>query len=470
MPRRLFIIWSSIFIASSILSISCSLKWIGRDVWLPPNLVEIKGTELCVVSQLHLLHPHTHFEPVQEGQPIYLPLRDGDLVNALENFFLYRDSDGLSLSIMNDEIRTTLNGKTVTLNLYIDEAWQWLEKATPDDLDALRLLVFDDDVEMNENQLSLLKRLSELHPNLDLFSLENSNPNWRKVISMFDPEWLLIGVDDTLEAEDYAMLSTKKQLRQLWIGGDFDISFLSQMQTFETLWLNDWDPEETGPLPKHLKNLKRLYLLELKVKNLNSLNEQPNLEVLSLELSTVDDISQLVNFPHLRELNLTGCENLENLAPLKHLKRLEWLCLPPTTTQQQLVKIVHNHPDLVGLELFETEEITDLTPLKNLHHLEYLSVIAPNADPGPLFEMNQLKWLASTGKSDEDDAKTEPKGKDLVVRLQKALPETAIVRINPLCLGSGWILLLVPAVGLAWLVGKWRNRNELASDTKDARV
>ena len=33
-----------------------------------------------------------------------------------------------------------LNGKIVSLNLEKEEAWQWLEKATSEDLDALRIV------------------------------------------------------------------------------------------------------------------------------------------------------------------------------------------------------------------------------------------------------------------------------------------------------------------------------------------
>ena len=132
------------------------------------------------------------------------------------------------------------------------------------------------------------------------------------------------------------------------------------------------------------------------------------------------------------------------------------------------MEIVHDHPDLAGLELFETGEITDLTPLKDLRHLKYLLVETPNADPDPLLEMKGLRWLAVSQEKKEADE--EPQGEDRFVKLQKALPQTAIVGVVPLCLGSGWILLLVPATGLAWLIEKWRNPDAFAAGTKDARV
>jgi hypothetical protein len=465
MNNRNFIFGMSVLFAIMMIGFSCSLKWLGKSSWQPPKVVAIEGAEGCIVYPLHF---PLIFVPVQEGQPIHLSLRDGDLVFVYPNgpSFPYRNSDGRYLSVAGDEIQTMLNGKTVSLNLDKDEAWQWLEKATSEDLDALRAVHISN--EIDEKQLALLKRLSERNSNLDMFIGENTN--WRQVLPMFDPEWLTIEVD-ALGAKDLAMLAAKKQLRNLLIDGETDISFLSQMPGFETLWINEWDPEKTGPLPKDLKNLKRLYLQSMEAKDLTPLTEQPNLEELSLAGSAVDDLSRLANFPELRVLNLAGCGNLRDLAPLKQLQQLKWLSLPPTTTQQQLVEVVHDHPDLVGLELFGAKNITDLTPLKGLRHLEFLLVAIPNTKPDTLFEMKKLKWLATyTEEEDEKKEKAGPKGEDLVVMLQRALPATAVVRVDTPCLGSGWILLLLPGVGLAWLLEKRRNRNAFAAGTKDARV
>ena len=465
MYRRKFIIWLTISILGSVLTISCSLKWLAKSSWQPPNVVAVEGAEECMVYRSHF---GLIFASVREGQPIHLPLRNGDLVFVLscEFLFPYRNGDGHHLSVAGDKIQIMLNGKTVSLNLDEDKAWPWLEKATSGDLDALRLVQISK--EIDKNQHMLLKRLSERNANLDI--LFTVNTNWRQVLPMFDPKWLFLEVD-ALEAEDRAMLVAKKQLRTLTIDGKGDISFLLHMPKLETLWINDWDPEETGPLPNQLRHLKHLLLFDSKMKDLTPLAEQPNLEELSLAQSAVNDLSRIADFPLLKVLNLTACENLRDLTPLKQLRQLKWLSLPPTTTQQQLAEIVHDHPDLVGLELFETEEITDLTPLKNLHHLEFLLISIPNVEPDPLFEMKKLKWLAiETDERDERKEKADPQVEDLVVKLQKALPATAVVRVEPVCLGSGWILLLVLGVGMAWLVEKWRNRNESAAGTKGTPI
>jgi hypothetical protein len=40
--------------------------------------------------------------------------------------------------------------------------------------------------------------------------------------------------------------------------------------------------------------------------------------------------------------------------------------------------------------------------------------------------------------------------------IQKALPDALVVPVSGLCLGSGWIILLIPAVGAARLLALWR--------------
>jgi hypothetical protein len=58
--------------------------------------------------------------------------------------------------------------------------------------------------------------------------------------------------------------------------------------------------------------------------------------------------------------------------------------------------------------------------------------------------MKSLRFLALSKEAFE-----EPKD---IERLKKALPECRIVKAEPFCLGSGWILLLLPTVALTWFL------------------
>ena len=411
--------------------------------------------------------------PTEEGKLTYLLLREGEVFffGDLDSLLQYRESDGTSLTVSAEEAKVILNGKTVSLNLDQDEAWKWLERATPEEMGALRLIRMSSKLE--GQQLSLLDRLSKHNPNVGLF-IEDTEV-LRQSLPLFDPVFLGLSWDEEPDLQDLASLRDKKRVRTLLLSGKerkLAPTFLPRMTSLETLMIGPWNPRETGPLPEDLTNLKRLILSAPELKDLTMLGNQPNLEELSVVgSSSLEYLTGLSNYPELKVLSLLGCGNVKDLTPLRHLKQLRWLSLPPTTTQEQLEEMLREYPGLVILELFGAEKVTDLTPIKDLRKLRYLLVNCPNARPDPLFEMKNLRWLAvSTGKEEKKEGKEAPKEEDLAVRLQKALPQTAVVRVEPLCLGSGWILLLAPAVLMAWWLTRPGGRDGSRMEADSVRV
>jgi hypothetical protein len=428
----------------SLIIVSCSLRWLVKPTWEPPKVVSVEGADQWAAYPWPL-----YYNPVKKGQAAYLLLRDGDLLIPLSSApFLYLDSDGSSFAVKCDEYRTELNGKTVSLDLEKEEAWEWLEKAMPEDLPELRLIVIGK--ELDDRRLQSLKRMSKVNPQVGL--IFESNLTLQRVLPLFDPALLILS-NDRLDEEDLAILSKMRNVRTLIIPGKMgDLSFLSKLPNLDTLEIAGWDPSISRPFPQNLDNLRRLTLTDSKIKNLAFLGKQPKLDELRLEErnegSSIDSLDGISNLPALKELYLLPYKTLRDLSPLKQLRQLKWLSLLFTTTQEQLESIVRDHPDLVGLELF-ADKVTDLSPLKKLRNLKYLLVMTPNAELDPILAMKGLRWLAVSSKdknvAEEDAAK-----------IQKALPDTSVVLINPVCLGSGWILLLAPVALLAFWVQKRR--------------
>ena len=451
MRKGKMLFWVILLTMGTMILVSCSLRWLAKPSWEAPKVVAVNGADAWSVWQGD---SNLVYAPLKQGQPTHLLLRDRDVVFAhepkKETPFVYLDTDGLTLSVTYNGLGTEINGNTVSLFLEKDEAWEWLEKAPPEDLSALRLIAIGG--EIGERRLESLKRLSRVNPNVGLWT---ESKVLQLILPLFDPSvvFLFLFEGQMVGHEIPAVLSDKKHIRTLHLDGRLlkgGMDFLSKMPALETLAIDGWDPSISGPLPEDLNNLRSIILTDPKGKNLASLGKKPHLDKLRLQKNCpLESLDGLSNFSGLKELDLFRCKEINELSPLKQLKQLKWLGLPLATTQEQLETIVRDHPNLVGLELLEADKVTDLNALKELRSLKYLLVNTPNAKPDPLFGMKGLRWLAVTIKDNNEE---------LLVKIQQALPETSVVRASPVCLGSGWILLLAPGVLFACWVEKRRRR------------
>jgi hypothetical protein len=120
-------------------------------------------------------------------------------------------------------------------------------------------------------------------------------------------------------------------------------------------------------------------------------------------------------------------------------------------SQQQLAAIVKSNPRVEILELPKQEKNLDLTPLGELKGLRGLVLggVYENLDVVQTFK--SLRFL---GISEE----SWPESPEKVAEIRAALPDAVVIRIEPACLGSGWLLLLLPLLGFAWLRHERRHR------------
>ena len=233
-------------------------------------------------------------------------------------------------------------------------------------------------------------------------------------------------------------------------GGNLD--FLSHLPRLRTLVLSNWSAEE-APLPQNLKNLRSLILIGAKSPvALVSIAGLSQLEQLTLVGGDAADFGALAKFPRLKTLSLTGCEKVTDLGPLKDLP-LEYLSFPPKISQQEFDAVIKDHPGLKAVELFNCENVKDIAALKGLKDLKALVLIKPafegDKSLADLKDLKGLRLLVLPPWEGEEAIAT-------VADLQKALPDCLITAGKPLCLGSGWILALVPVAAGAWLVSRRR--------------
>jgi hypothetical protein len=135
------------------------------------------------------------------------------------------------------------------------------------------------------------------------------------------------------------------------------------------------------------------------------------------------------------------------------MKNLAWAGLPPRISQDQFSAFLNAHQNLMILEMIQCGDISDLSPLRELTKLSALVLAGPQGNIDALRAMKSLTFLGMPGETFEESP-------EKIAELRRSLPKALVVPAAPLCLGSGWILLLFPIAALIW-IGKsrpWRRR------------
>jgi hypothetical protein len=340
-----------------------------------------------------------------------------------------------------------IGGRVVSLVLWEDRMpWQWLRGAAEEDLAALRLVTVA--VEPSASQMRLLERLAAAHPHVAL-DLSGKAP-LAKLLERFEPRCLLL--DSETSAQGVAELLPKETaLEVLWLSAERldSLEFLGSLPKLRRLLLSDWKKED--PLPDQCQQLRSVAFLDCSLKSLAPLRHLGQLdEVCAWECRSLADITPLEGLRGLRMLHLGDCGQIKDLSVLSSLPQLAWFRVPPQTSQEAFAKLVAEHPGLDILEMSGCTLIKDLSPLRSLRRLRGLALLSTHAPLDPVQELKSLRLLIVPGDFLGSNAAR-------VAALSRALPECFIIE-GSACLGSGWVLLLVPAAAGAWLVAARRRR------------
>lgn len=434
-------------------TVSCGLvKILEKDLWYgwkPPRPVVIESADLKHAVNFSLMawiagSKDTASTAVllRDRDPLFLELSDDNGACLPYNW-----SDGSPVSVTKDEYGTLLNGKRIVIDLSQDEhGVDWLEKADPWEIAGLRACGLEEpDVGIGPSLNEAFDKIHRVRPDM-AWSIKGNEVLCR-VLDLFDPSWLMIQRDTSLAFKDMELISKEPNLKYLSCGPfetgkDVALRF---PRGLHTLVLSKWDPEKTGPLPEELKSLKALTVLNSAMRKLSWITSLEHLEELHLvSCSQLTDLSALSGMHALKALTLTDCKRVSDLSAIDNLKNLQWLGLPPATSQDQFDAMIQSHHGLQVLELIKCENIDNIKALGSLKQLESLVVLDGSVNHTQLKELKKLRFLVLAEASFEDRADIEA--------IEKAHPEVLIVQAEPFCLGSGWILLLWPALLMGWLL------------------
>jgi hypothetical protein len=329
------------------------------------------------------------------------------LFGSNNSAFLSLPGDSARLQLEFTDWSVRLSGQVVSLDLAKDSATIWLLQASTADLAGLRYLRVEDS--LSATMQSALERLAAANPRIALNLESDDNLEW--MLERFDP------LSMWLDARD-GHLAGEPQLEYLFLESiDSGVAeVLPTLLNLQSLWLSDLDLDLNVEQPLHLPR---------------------QLEELTVYFDDVD-MRLLDTLPNLRTLRLTSSDWTGG-SDLRAMTHLRWFGLPANATQAEFVAIIEAHPDLEVLELLGVDSVTDLSPLRGARRLRAVTLSGAFTNLDVLREIPTLEFVGFSKEMME-------KSPDEVAAIRAALPGAAVVRVTEFCLGSGWILLLVPLV------------------------
>jgi hypothetical protein len=122
-------------------------------------------------------------------------------------------------------------------------------------------------------------------------------------------------------------------------------------------------------------------------------------------------------------------------------KNLNWLDLPEQETQSQFDSLTNTNPEIKVIEFSGDSLISDVSNASKWNQLRAMIIYGDSLYyKAGLKNLTQLKLLSLPGGAFHDTSG--------IASLRRSLPNTAIVPNDGACVGSGWLLLLIPLVVL----------------------
>lgn len=377
-----------------------------------------------------------------------LPLYDSDLLylfteNSNLPFYRYKKTDGSFLEFYTGDFLLYLNGKIIAIEITDDKmVMDWLEGIDSRDISDLRYLSFTSDY--SQAHLPYLKKIAAIKPDIGLFINEDIS-DFTDVLKLFNPTWI-VAPGSALDDKTQKAIGSKKNLELLYISADtWDMEVLSKLPGLKNLiLLNLYQPENNEVLINN-SELESLTIIKSEIRDISFLGNLNNLTQLSLlECDSLTDISVLKNMSNMERLGLINCSSITDIDVLDNLTSLGWISFNPQVTTGELESFTEKHSDIEAIELIGCMHIKDISSFKRLKKLSCLTYFDTEIDLSSVYDLKRLKYLSLP-----DSIYNEP---SLAAELQEKLPNCVIVPAAALCLGSGWLLLIIPVIILTGLI------------------
>jgi hypothetical protein len=404
-----------------------------------------------------LINPYLLVNNDPEGVSA-LPLYDQDVIIMAfgendEGYFRYSLADGASLRFRKDGFRLFANDRLVSVTLSNDpEVIDWMNSATSAGTKGLRSLVVGDS--LGPAALAALGKLAKVRNVPGLVFGDKAAPGQMvEILSLFRLDWLY-GVRN-LSPAGMEKLYSENSLHCLMIQADcLDRQGLIHLDNLTTLIIKNFKAPVDGGKLELPPNLKRLAFDNSDFRNVDFLTWPSALKgIFFLDCKSLTDISALSQQTGLVRLAFIGADSLGDLAALDGIPGITGISFPSGITNEGFAGFVRNHPHLKSVELVGCEKVTSLEPLQDRSGLACMSFVDNRFPMEDLYRFKRLDYLAYPMDLPKDS---------LTLRdLRSRLPDTVIVPSLGLCLGTGWLLLFFPLFGIILSFRLWRRKRTI---------
>jgi len=410
------------------------------------DIIQIEGVSwACNVNTSYAVFGSS--SESEEHLEITIPASEGDLLymlyDDLELYYRYNAQNGTQYSVSFDTLGAVsayLNGRLSYMELSGPESFEVFQQLTETEITQLYALLISD--ALTDDLMSILKQHETSLQGKGLI-LEGSHETGKlnDLLTLVRPRFLVI--DNFWHLPDPEENISLSSLELLWIDGN--IPLLAKLarccNNLQSLIVAEWEPEEGELLPlSGLDKLQSLTIAESDLTTLSSVEFPESLQNLYLiSCDTLSDISKLRKIQNLSRLSLTQCERIQGLDVLQELDLLQGVSFPPGISHKEFQELTDAMKLLEIVEIIDCPNIQDLSPLQGLPDLKILLLQLEINQLNMLDSLDQVELVGLTSEVFEDNP-------EWIRELRISLPNTTIVPGSGICLGSGWLLLLLPFI------------------------
>jgi hypothetical protein len=367
-----------------------------------------------------------------------------------DDIFIYNDTSSQNRFLFEYANRIQkVNDKINTISIPDnDDMIPWFKNMNGMDFSALQFIQFDS--EMPEVYLPYLTELAEIKPDAGLYFTDNFK-DMAGLLKIFKPRYI---VGPTLSRSDYDMMSGLTHLEILMVSLEDSVinDPLPSMPELKQLFLTDLGKNDaiTNNFLINNKQIERVFIQKPGVLDFSILKPLRNLkELVVSESDTIINFDLINDHKKLEVLSL-GYVEMDFNPALIRLPSLRWITFSSNVTQEEFNSFVGTHPDLEIIQLIANDTISSLQALSKLSKLYGLTITDTVTDIASIKTLRNLKYLSLPGDFLDDSGKK--------AELQESLPGTRIAANDGFCLGSGWLLLLIPLVLITRFFAGRKNR------------